>query len=438
MFGLFSAKCPLDTWEKTWTETRMGWLAEKFGIDRLLRAEVVLPSDEYFPEEYAGTAKDARRIMTRLCEYMDIDPAGIKLRICQDEQLPGAVGHYVKGERAIIRVAESQLGNPMSLTATLAHELAHQLLLGGDLITADMYDHEWVTDLLPVFLGVGIFAANSTVRFASGSEGNWSWWQMNRQHYLPSRMFGYGMALFAHARGEADPSWVKYLRPDAASALRGGLRFLRAGKDCLFQPNSPPKSTSEAELAGRLRTGTPSARLAALWEARWQAVTDPDVVAAVTRCLRDGAPAIPAAAAQALAVVGPAAAVAVSDLLDAAQGGTDPTRAAAAEALGILGFEPERVVPEIALLLQDGRRDVVFAASAALHRFGAPAAPATPRLLTALSAALVECDHPLIECLVGALRVADPKPELRILEHFADEDGEFCRHALDVLREQYR
>ena len=35
MFGWRSAKCPLDTYEKTWTEWRMRWLAEQFGIERL-------------------------------------------------------------------------------------------------------------------------------------------------------------------------------------------------------------------------------------------------------------------------------------------------------------------------------------------------------------------------------------------------------------------
>jgi hypothetical protein len=43
MFGWFVPKCPLNTREK-WTEDRMRWLADRFGIDRLLSAKVVLPS----------------------------------------------------------------------------------------------------------------------------------------------------------------------------------------------------------------------------------------------------------------------------------------------------------------------------------------------------------------------------------------------------------
>jgi hypothetical protein len=111
-------------------------------------------------------------------------------------------------------------------------------------------------------------------------------------------------------------------------------------------------------------------------------------------------------------------------------------RAAAAEALGLLGIESERVVPEIALLLQDGERKVVFVASEALRRFGAVAKPASQRLLQALSTALVQCDHHLITSIVGVLLSASPDAERQIRDYFAGDDPEMCQIAIDVLREQ--
>lgn len=53
----------------------------------------------------------------------------------------------------MIRIAESQLEDPESLMATLVHELAHHLLLGGKRLTSDVADHELVTDLLPLYHG---------------------------------------------------------------------------------------------------------------------------------------------------------------------------------------------------------------------------------------------------------------------------------------------
>ena len=193
MFGWRSAKCPLDTYEKTWAEWRMRWLAEQFGIERLLEAHVVLPTEEFFPDEFEGELEIARRLMEVLCRYLSIDAEKIQLELCDDDQMPGAAGHYVYGEPSVIRIAKSQLADPARLIATLAHELAHELLLGGGLLSASATDHEWVTDLLPVYFGLGIFAANSTLREAYQDTGTWSSWKIGRQGYLPARMFGYAL-----------------------------------------------------------------------------------------------------------------------------------------------------------------------------------------------------------------------------------------------------
>ncbi len=48
--------------------------------------------------------------------------------------------------------------------------------------------------------------ANGTVQEYHERSGNMSWWQIGKQGYLSSRIFGYGLALFAFARGEKKPS----------------------------------------------------------------------------------------------------------------------------------------------------------------------------------------------------------------------------------------
>src|SRR5262245_32584187 len=141
MFGWFAPKCPLDTVQKTWTERRMSWLVEKFGIDRLLEADVVLPTEDYFPDPYRPTAKHARRIMDRLCEFMGVNSQNLQLEICKDVQLPGAAGHYDSSTGTVIRIADSQLAKAGRLIATLAHELSHVMLLGSGLLSTDVADH---------------------------------------------------------------------------------------------------------------------------------------------------------------------------------------------------------------------------------------------------------------------------------------------------------
>src|SRR5579871_1219070 len=142
MFGWFSAKCPLDTYEKTWTEWRMRWLADQFGIERLLRAQVVLPTEEFFQDRFEGTEEDARLLFYRISDYLGVESGHIQLEVCDDAQLPGASGHYHRGELTFIRVAKSQLADLVKLVATLAHELAHEMLLGAGLLTPNVADHE--------------------------------------------------------------------------------------------------------------------------------------------------------------------------------------------------------------------------------------------------------------------------------------------------------
>ena len=48
MLTWFAPKCPLDTADKAWTERRMRWLADQFGIQRMRQATVFLPISDFF------------------------------------------------------------------------------------------------------------------------------------------------------------------------------------------------------------------------------------------------------------------------------------------------------------------------------------------------------------------------------------------------------
>jgi len=438
MLGWFTPKCPINTREKAWTETRMRWLADHFGIDRLLRAEVVLPNEDYFPDPHPVDEKGVRQLLDRMCGYMGVSPSKVSLEIRAEERMPGAAGLYEQSQGSLIVINRAQLNDPVRLLATLAHELAHELLVGGGLLEIDAPDHELVTDLLPVFLGTGIFSANATVQDKSGSSGTWSWWQISRQGYLPSQMFGYAFALFAFVRGEQDPPWARYLRLDASAALKAGLRYLDRTGDTLFHPDTVRAKTSAPTpdaAVERLRTGTPTVRLATLSDIREHALIGPKVLEAVRACLDDGDPNIPGEAARALCVFGPMAERAVPRLVDALSQGNTDTKIGAAHALGAIQSFPETVVAELGVALRDGHSGVIMAAAEALQAFGPQAESAVPRLLAALEPALVHCDHSRIESLLGALSAVTADARKHLRDYFADRDHELGRIALDMFRE---
>lgn len=438
MFGWFAPKCPIGTWEKTWTEWRMRWLADQFGIDRLLKAHVLVPTEESFPMPFRGTAEDAQRVMNWLCHSMDVECGRLRLEMVPDLTMRNAVGQYEQEQsRAIIRVAESQLGDPQMLAATLAHELAHELLLGGGLLAPDAPDHEYVTDLLPVFLGTGIFAANTTVQESHQRDGRSYWWSIGKQGYLPARMFGYAFALFAFLRGEEKPAWVEYLRPDAAEPFWKGLRYLYRTNDSLFHPETVRAERRPApadEVVSRLRQGTPSARLAALWELREHPLPRAEVVAAITDALRDRDPDIPGEAALTLAAFGDAAAEAVPALVGTLLAGNEAARAGAAHALGELRLRPDIVVPGLCELLGQQNRRVLAATASALFRFGHSAEPAAAPLVAALADALKDCDHPMIDLLAATVAAVSPDPARPVLD-YEERDEELGREALEAVKE---
>jgi hypothetical protein len=116
----------------------MDWLVGEFGSDRIRFAEVILPTAECFPDAYAGTQEDARPLLDKVCDYMDVDPESVDLHFYRDNHpFQGTAGLYeaVAG-RYRIWIELGVLADPLSLVATMAHELAHIHLLGHGRVTA--------------------------------------------------------------------------------------------------------------------------------------------------------------------------------------------------------------------------------------------------------------------------------------------------------------
>jgi hypothetical protein len=142
-----------------------------------------------------------------------------------------------------------------SLIAMLAHYAALDRLLHEGLCRGDEPDLGWQADLACVFLGMGIFGANSAIKQRSGGDGIWTWWQIRARHQLPARVFGYAMALAAVARGERQARWVSWLGDDAMDTFQRGLRFLQRRGECIFD------FEAHGTLPGCEKNGTGTSRL---------------------------------------------------------------------------------------------------------------------------------------------------------------------------------
>lgn len=123
----------------------------------------------------------------------------------------------------------------MSPVATLAHELGHILLLRPGLVGRDEQDMEPLTDLLTVYLGLGVLTANAVFQFKQFSNDQTQGWSARRQGYLPEVTLGYALARFAHERGELKPKWIGYLATNIESYFKQSAAWLETNQTpCLI------------------------------------------------------------------------------------------------------------------------------------------------------------------------------------------------------------
>jgi hypothetical protein len=416
----------------------MRWLAGKLGLDRLKRAEVILPDDRFFPDPYTATPADARLIFDRVCGYMKLDPRRFDLAVLPPSAVRNAPGLYYDAGRPQIVLTLPQLADPGRLVASIAHELAYDILLQGGVIAGHEEDHEPLTDLIPVFLGLGVFLANAPVRERTANL-NWNYFeinklQINKQGYLPSRMLGYALALFAYVRGEAKPDWSRYLRPDASQPFKEGLRYLLKTGDSLFHPDTSHlavKPPTSAEAIERLSAGSATVRAMTLHDLATLDRPPAALLDAVVGCLRDRDTDIQIAAARLVPRFGEAAHDAVSDMIWCLASRSATLRTYAAAALPVMGGPAVQVVPELTRLLEDPDEAVIDTAAAGLCQLAPLAASAVPALVEAMRIREIACHSS--DTLADALIAIDPPSD--VLEPLLEAiDPEIRRLMLRSLR----
>ena len=188
------------------------------------------------PGSFSGTEADLRPLLERLRTRVGVDIDAIQVDLSDDSDIPdmgpgmpivsqfkGRPGHFQWDAGVpVVAVRRRQLRDPVALTATLAHELAHVRLLTQRRVDRTRKDHEQLTDLTTVFFGLGVFTANAAFEFSQGQSG----WQASRLGYLGEELFGYSLACYAHLRGEKEPSWARALDANPRAYMRKGMRYL--------------------------------------------------------------------------------------------------------------------------------------------------------------------------------------------------------------------
>lgn len=242
MFSL-RPKLPVTEDERLWVEEGFSRLNRMLGSSRMQNATVILPTDEFFPDPWDGSEPALKALFRRVCGYMGVNPSKVELAIIPDaseliEVLPSYSlrgGNHPAGlhfggsdeERPLVAVHQSLLKDPLAAVATVAHELGHVVLLDGGHLQREDEDMEPLTDLVTVYLGLGVFTANASRNFRKYQDDRHEGWSMSRLGYLPETVYGYALALFAKERGEEQPAWAKHLSTNLKVWFRQSAAWLK-------------------------------------------------------------------------------------------------------------------------------------------------------------------------------------------------------------------
>ena len=245
--------------QREWIEESFCWLLQEFGEEYFLNRQTILPESSFFPDKYKGTEECVTKLVGRICGYMDVNPDQVEVGFFSDQDdtaekhrlggyksSSGAAGLYSTKTsdqpRKKIFINDSEFKKPTRLVATIAHELGHVILLGGGKISRDDEGHEYLTDLITVFLGLGIFTANSAFQFSQWQDHSHQGWSASRMGYMSEEMFGYSLAAYAWMRGEIRPKWSSHLAMNVGHYFKHSLGYLNEGGQTSLRQLVHPKS----------------------------------------------------------------------------------------------------------------------------------------------------------------------------------------------------
>jgi len=200
----------LDAARRAWQFETFAWLLRNCGgFSKFAETTLVLPVEEHFPDRgmkgHAGVAALFRRVR---------DHAGMAEWPCavEPETDPPRVLTGQTDRIAVIKYRPDAL-EPTPLVATFAHELARHLVEtfeepapGGDALL------EPAIDIAAVFMGFGLFIANSAVR--------------NARFHLNEGELVHALAMFCLLRKVPPESIDRHLNPHLRKYLRLAARDL--------------------------------------------------------------------------------------------------------------------------------------------------------------------------------------------------------------------
>lgn len=241
----FGRKSPVDEETEDWIVACWRWLLDNLnGLEELRRFPLVLPNMAFFPptrKEGHEKAQHVFQTVAELCgagawpfdlvsQEEGFNPNLGPLAVVQNVQPePAGTFSYRPDKRLTVSYDPALLERPSNLIATFAHEIAHAIMLGIEQeVPGGLEMEEYATDVATVFLGFGVFGANSAFEFqqfsdvGTGTQG----WSVQGTGYLTEAEWAFAIAIFLSLRNESMASVAEWLKPTPGTLLKKAMRYL--------------------------------------------------------------------------------------------------------------------------------------------------------------------------------------------------------------------
>lgn len=239
---------PITEDDRNWLVESLLWYEQLLGKEFLIDQKNLTPTKGDFNRSFNGSERDARYVLRKLSSHMGIDINRLNLVIYSEttpvELSQGiytergdytpCLGRYMEHSNGLIdiMVEESILLNPISLIATIAHELMHVKLLGDDVLDEN---DEYLTDLRVIVYGLGIFNANTSItQMNTWSNTTHSGWKISGgEGYLHYKVQAFALALLSNYRKDEDQEWLQYMNKEIRKIYKLSLRYIKENEESI-------------------------------------------------------------------------------------------------------------------------------------------------------------------------------------------------------------
>lgn len=181
-------------------------------------------------------------------EPQEVDPnphVAPTVLVKDSPQGPAGTFRIDEDNKARITFNINQVHDNWALVATFAHELAHYLTCTAKSPPPGGWDNwEFATDLAAIYLGFGVFLANSSFTFQQYQGVSFQGWSSRRRGYLSENEIVFALAIFVLLFDVNEKVPLKHLKDALKGRYKKALKYLKENNLVMEIAGSEPSATA--------------------------------------------------------------------------------------------------------------------------------------------------------------------------------------------------